>query len=141
VLARAVMHGIVSMGHFTDDAVREPAARALVARVHSAPDPAAESTTGDHFYCRLRLTTASGEVFEHLQDRPIGRDRNHPLPAGALEAKFRDCAQLALAAPAIETLLRDCLALESLPDVAQVLDVIAAGVELPAAQTRSRAYA
>ena len=45
------------------------------------------------FLCRLRITTAAGETFEHFVDRPVGRDRDHPLPPGALEAKFRDCAQ------------------------------------------------
>ena len=141
VLARALMHGIVSMDHFSDDAVRDPATRALMARVTSAPDPEAKRETTDHFYCRLKLTKADGEAVEHFQDRPIGRDKDHPLPAGALEAKFRDCAQVVLDAQATETLLQQCLALETLPDVSIVLDVIAAGVKPPAAAARSRAYA
>ena len=141
VLARALMHGIVSIAHFSDDAVRDPATRALMTRVHSAPDPDATMETSDHFYCRLKLATASGEVVEHFQDRPIGRDRDHPLPAGALEAKFRDCAHTVLDTQAVETLLQLCLALETVQDVSGVLDVIAAGLKAPALATRSRAYA
>ena len=140
VLARALMHGIVSMAHFSDEAVRDAATRALMTRVHSAPDPAAKTETNDHFYCRLRITTTAGETFEHFVDRPVGRDRDHPLPAGALEAKFRDCAKIVLDAKAVETLLDQCLALEKVADVSGVLDVIA-GVTPPARAPRSRAYA
>ena len=141
MLARALAHGIVSMDHFSDEAVRDPATRALMTRVHSAPDPAAKSETNDHFYCRLKITTTAGETFEHFVDRPVGRDRDHPLPAGALEAKFRDCAKVVLDAKAVETVLDRCLALETVPDVSEVLDVIATGVKPPAVATRSRAYA
>jgi 2-methylcitrate dehydratase PrpD len=141
VLARALMHGIVSMEHFSDAAVGDPVARAVASRVHAAADPAAESETGGHFFCRLKITTTSGEVLEHLQDRPIGRDKNHPLPPGALEAKFRDCAQRVLEPGAIETVVRQCAALETLPDVSAVPEVIAAGVKAPTVETRSRAYA
>ena len=141
VLARALMHGIVSMEHFSDAAVRDPATRALMTRVHSAPDPAAKSETNDHFYCRLKITTTAGETFEHFVDRPIGRDRDHPLPPGALEAKFRDCAKTVLDAEAVETVLARCNVLETLPDVADILNVIATGVKPPAVATRGRAYA
>jgi 2-methylcitrate dehydratase PrpD len=141
VLARALTHGIVSMEHFSDEAVRDPATRALMTRVQSAPDPAARSETNDHFYCRLKVTTTAGEIFEHVVDCPVGRDRDHPLPAGALEAKFRDCAKIVLDNGAVETALDRCLALETLPDVSEVLDVIATGVKAPAVSTRSRAYA
>jgi len=129
VLARALMHGIVSMEHFSDAAVRDPAARAMAARVYAAADPTAEGETGGHFFCRLRITTAGGETVEHLQNRPIGRDKDHPLPPGALEAKFRDCARLVLDAPAIESLVGLVGALETLPDVASVTDAIAGGVK------------
>ena len=89
----------------------------------------------------MKITTTAGETFEHYVDRPVGRDREHPLPAGALEAKFRDCAKTVLDAKAVETLLGRCLALETVADVSDVLNVIAAGVKPPALAPRSRAYA
>jgi 2-methylcitrate dehydratase PrpD len=141
VLARALMHGIVRMEHFSDEAVRDPATRALMARVQSVPDPAAKSETGDHFYCRLKVTTTTGETFEHFVDRPVGRDRDQPLPASALEAKFRDCAKIALDDEAVETVLDRCLALETVADASEVLDAIATGVKAPDVATRGRAYA
>lgn len=146
VLARALMHGVVSLAHFTDEAVRDPSARALMARVHAMPDPGASMQSTDHFHARLRVTTTSAATFEHFVDRPIGRDRDHPLPPGALEAKFRDCARTALDAESTETLVRLCGGLERLADVAEVLQVMAAGVTAAAAiepmdARRGRAYA
>jgi len=141
VLARALAHGIVSMEHFSDEAVRDPATRALMTRVHAAPDPAAKRETNDHFYCRLKITTTAGETFEHFVDRPVGRDRDHPLPPGALEAKFRDCAKTVLDGKAVETVLAQCRALETILDMSDVVTVIATGVIPPAIATRSRAYA
>ena len=110
VLARALMHGIVSMEHFCDAAVRDPATRALMARVHAAPDPAAKSETNDHFYCRLKITTAGGETFEHFAGPP-GRPRQRPSAAGRRAGSEipRLRADWCSTAPAVETLLRLCL--------------------------------
>src|SRR5436190_673090 len=68
VLARSLMHGIVSLEHFGDDTVRDSAVRALMAKVHSLPDPNATPDTDNHFYARVRVTTNGGEAFEHFVD-------------------------------------------------------------------------
>ena len=73
------------------------------------------------------MTTVRGEVFEHAIDGPLGCDRNHPPPPGALEAKFRDCAETVLDPESAEALVGYCTELDSIPDVGDVLDVIAAG--------------
>jgi 2-methylcitrate dehydratase PrpD len=120
------MHGVVSLSHFSDAAVREPAVRALMTKVHASPDPNA-SEASDHFYARVRVTTKKGEAFERFVERPLGRDRAHPLPAGALEGKFRDCARLALDADSTERLVNLCAELDSVSEMADVIDRIAAG--------------
>jgi 2-methylcitrate dehydratase PrpD len=145
VLARALMHGSVRLDHFTDGAVRDPLARAVMARVRAAPDPAAAMATDDHFHARLRIVTASGQKFEHVVDRALGRDGDHPLPHGMIQAKFRDCAR-ALDAGSIQALVGLCDELESLADVADVLNVIAAAATAqpavaPLHDRRGRAYA
>src|SRR5215470_2877951 len=96
VLARALMHGIVSLEHFSDEAVREDRARAVAAKVDAQPEAIQTRGDDEHFYARVRVTTTAGEAFEHFIDAPHGRDRAHPLPPRTLEAKFRDCAQRAL---------------------------------------------
>ena len=139
VLARALMHGIVSLDHFTDVAVRDPDTRALTAKVQAAPDPDAAQRGDEQFYARLRVTTAAGRTFEHFVDAPLGRDRAHALPAGALEAKFRDCARMVLDANATEDLLRLCCDLEDVSDVADVVGIVERGAARPA--SARRAYA
>ena len=130
VLARALMHGLLRLEDFSDAAVRDGAARVLMAKVHAAPDPDASAETDDHFYARVRVTTVTGTAFEHFVDRPLGRDRDHPLPAGTLVAKFRDCASTVLDADSAEALARLIADLDNVADVADVLQVLAAGVRL-----------
>jgi 2-methylcitrate dehydratase PrpD len=121
VLARALMHGIVSLEHFSDDAVRDGAARALTAKVNAQPDANLGGVAADHFYARVRVTTTSGEAFEHFVEAALGRDHDHPLPAGTLEAKFRDCARRALDPQATEAVLQLCTTLDELADAGDVL--------------------
>jgi 2-methylcitrate dehydratase PrpD len=121
VLARALMHGIVSLEHFSDEAVCEDAARAVAAKVDAQPEVIATRGDNEHFYARVRVTTTAGEAFEHFVDAPHGRDRAHPLPERTLEAKFRDCAQRALDPITAESLVRLCGSLEVLADAGDVL--------------------
>jgi hypothetical protein len=53
-------------------------------------------------------------------DRPLGRDRNHPLPPGALEAKFDGCANLVLHSHATQAIADTVLKLETLGDIREV---------------------
>jgi 2-methylcitrate dehydratase PrpD len=146
VLARALMHGLLRLEDFSDAAVRDVSARALMAKVHATPDPDASAETDDHFFARVRVTTVSGATFEHYVDRPLGRDRGHPLPPSTLVAKFRDCASAVLDADSAEALVRLIADLDNVADVADVLQVMADGVTArPAIQPldlrRGRAYA
>src|SRR5262249_31443497 len=125
VLARALMHGIVSLEHFSDAAVRDDAARTLMAKVNAQADAGLGRSAEDHFYARLRVTTASGETHEHFVDRPLGRDHDHALPEGTLEAKFRDCARRALDQASTEEVLRLISTLDELADVGDVLAAMA----------------
>ena len=76
--------------------------------------------------------TAAGQTFEHFVDAPLGRDREHPLPAGALEGKFRDCAGMVLDADSAETLLQLCGDLDSVANVADVVEIVERGAAGPA---------
>ena len=143
VLARALAEGIVSFDHFSDDAVFDPAIRELLGRVRAAPDPDATMETTDHFYARVRVTLRSGEQVETFVDRPVGRDREHPLPSGALEAKFRDCAGQVLTDVAAARLLERLLALDTAGPIALLSNIIAEGMKpgAPAERASRRAIA
>ncbi|WEX10654.1 MmgE/PrpD family protein [Chelativorans sp. AA-79] len=92
VLARALRNGLVGVDDFSDEAVRDPEIRSIMSRIEAAPHPQAVMESTEHFFAELRVTTTSGEVLTAHVDRPLGRDRDHPLPPGTLERKFADCA-------------------------------------------------
>lgn len=140
VLARALAQGEVGIRDFSDAAVRDPQIRQVMSLVHAAPHPEARMDTDEHFFALVRVTTQAGEVFEHFVDRPMGRDRAHPLPEGALEAKFLDCAQEVQDAASARALLAVFLDLESVEDVRGVAALMKAGV-LPDAAPPARASA
>ena len=125
VLARALCEGIVSLDVFGDDDVRDKATRVVMAKVRSSADPDAIMETVEHFYARVRVTTKAGAVHEAFVDRPLGRDRDHPLPAGTLEAKFIDCASQALVRPAAEMLLAALLQLETAASITELSAMMA----------------
>lgn len=124
VLARALLQGVVGIGDFTDSAVREPKIREIMSRIHAAPHPQARMDTDEHFFALVRVTTTAGEVFEQFIDRPLGRDRAHPLPEGALESKFRDCACQVLERPSVEGLLDAIRSLETVKDIRALADLL-----------------
>jgi 2-methylcitrate dehydratase PrpD len=128
VLARALAQGVVGIGDFTDAAIQDLAIRQIMTRIHAAPHPDARMDTDEHFFALVRVTTVSGEVFERFVDRPLGRDRAHPLPEGALEAKFRDCARQVQDAPSTEAILGSVLALESVDDISKISQIMVAGL-------------
>ena len=128
VLARAALEGVVSLDHFSDAAVKDPTVRSFMDKIEAAPHPDAIMDTTEHFFADVRVTTIDGRVFDAHVDRPLGRDRAHPLPAGALERKFRDCASLALMPDAVSDLEAAILTLETRPSIADIGALMRDGV-------------
>ncbi len=123
VLARALMHGIVSLEHFSDAAVRD-AGGARADGQGECARPIRQSRRSDTTIISMRgcgSRPRRARRIEHFVDRPLGRDRDHPLPAGTLEAKFRDCARRALDEASTEEVLRLCSTLDELADAGDVL--------------------
>jgi len=113
VLARAILQGIVSLDDFDDAAVHDPEVRRLMRRITAEPHPEARMDNPDHFYAEVTVTLVDGRRLHQRVERPVGRDRDHPLPPGALESKFRDCAQRAIPEAQAEDLLAALLSLEN----------------------------
>lgn len=128
VLARAALEGSVRIDHFTDAAVHDPVVRDFMTRIEAAPHPDAVMETTQHFYADIRVTTRDGRVFDSHVDMPLGRDAAHPLPPGALETKFFDCARLVLAEPAAQAIARSVLAIEDVPDLREIGAVMREGL-------------
>ena len=120
VLALALRNGRVGIGDFDDEAVRDPGIRAIMSRIEAAPHPEARMDDDEHFFALVRVTTTTGESHERYVDRPMGRDRAHPLPDGALETKFLDCAGQVLTPASAQAALASLLAIETVGDVGDI---------------------
>jgi 2-methylcitrate dehydratase PrpD len=120
VLARAALEGAVRLDHFSDAAVHDPDVRAFMRRIEAQPHPDAIMETDEHFFAEVRVTTTGGAIFDAFVDRALGRDRQHPLPPGAIETKFRDCANLVLHTHVTEVMAETVLKLETLDDVREI---------------------
>lgn len=120
VLARALVHGLVSLEHFAESAIFDPSIRDVMARITAAPHPDARMDTTEHFFAEVTVTLRDGRTLSKWVDRPVGRDRDHPLPDGALVAKFQDCAARAVDHTQVAQLV---LALENLENVDTISDL------------------
>jgi len=125
VIARALMHGIVSLDHFTDVAVQDLAVRELMDRIEAEPHPKSVWESSEHFFAEVTVTTRSGEILKAYIDRPLGRDRKHPLPEGTLENKFKDCASQVITIGSADLLADRLLQLEG-EDIHELSELIAA---------------
>jgi 2-methylcitrate dehydratase PrpD len=126
-LARALLHGRISLDHFEGDAWRDPGVQALLARIHAAPHPEMSMASTDHFGGEVRVQMRDGRQVTAKVDRPLGRGPEKPLPRSRLEAKFRDCAERALEPAAARRALQMIDRFDELTDVADLVKVLANG--------------
>lgn len=114
-LAAALVDGQVGLASFTDEAVRRPAVRELMAKVE-----AKEGAEADAFpiggYAEVRIVLQDRTEHVLRVDIPRG-DPSRPLSWEELVEKFRDCAGVVLTGEAVERAVRIVERLEDLPDV------------------------
>jgi len=125
-LARALLHGRIMLEHFEGEAFRDPAARALMARVHAAPHPEMGDASDEHLGAEVRVTFEDGSTIAQRVGAALGRGRDNPLPEEALLGKFADCAGRALPVAQVERLQRLLLQLDEAPSLRAVTAAIAA---------------
>src|SRR5437762_1818639 len=63
-LARALLGGRIVLEDFEGEAFRDPAARALMARVHAAPHPEMGDASDEHLGAEVRITFEGGRSRE-----------------------------------------------------------------------------
>ena len=125
-LARALLHGRIMLEHFEGAAFRDPAAQALMRRVHAAPHPETGSASEEHLGAEVRITFEDGRTIAQRVGAALGRGPDNPLPEDALAAKFADCAARALPPAQVEKLQRLLLQLDEVPSLRAVTAAIAA---------------
>ena len=99
-VARALLCGRVSLTHFDETALREPALQSVLARVHAAPHRDGQFEPGQGFAAEVKVTLKDGRALSSRVIRPLGRTSANPIPPEQLKAKFEDCAASVL--PAVQ---------------------------------------
>jgi len=121
-LAAALIDGGVSLASFTDEAVRRPAARELMAKVRiSEGAESGEFPIGG--YAEVRVALRDGTGYGMRVDVPHG-DPSRPLSWDELAAKFRDCAGAALPAGDVDAALRLIERLDGLDNVSRLTEAL-----------------
>jgi len=128
VLALALSKGHVSVQDFTDEKVRCPDIRHIMARIRCEADPDASMRTSEHFYADVEITDTDGRVYSQHVDRPLGRDRQHPLPPGTLETKFVDCSNQILKPEHTEALMTRLAGLETETSIRELSSIMESGL-------------
>lgn len=121
-LAAALVDGRVGLASFTDEAVRRPAVRELMAKVE-----AKEGSEAGAFpiggYAEVRIVLQDRTEHSLRVDIPRG-DPSRPLSWEELVEKFRDCAGVVLAGEAVERAVRIVERLDALPDVRSLTEAL-----------------
>ncbi len=129
-LARAALQGQIRLEDFEGNAYDDPTVRALMTRIHAAPHPDAGTANEQALGAEVRVTFDTGEVIAKKVGAALGRGPDNPLPAGALAAKFVNCAGRALPPASVARLQQMLETLEMAPSVKAIVAAIAAPSKL-----------
>jgi 2-methylcitrate dehydratase PrpD len=115
--AVGLVRGRAGLREYTDEAVGDPAVKAVRERTtREADDP---TVTEDGVHVELELT--DGRVLEKRLTASLG-NLERPLTDEQLDAKFRDQATLVLDDAAAERALALCRRVDELGDVSELVD-------------------
>jgi 2-methylcitrate dehydratase PrpD len=111
VVATALVHGSVRLAAFEPVRLRDPATRALMARIEAAVDPELDAAFPGQRAARVTLSTRDGHRETFLQPTRKG-DPDAPLSDAELEDKFHELAGAVLGAAGARELLARLWALD-----------------------------
>jgi 2-methylcitrate dehydratase PrpD len=116
-LARALLHGAVSIDHFAGDAWQDAAVQALLPRVQAAVYTEAQFPPENHYGAEVRVTLHDGRAVTARVDQAHGRTSDNPLSPEMMKVKFLDCAARVLPPHRSEQLYHVIQQFEQLADV------------------------
>jgi 2-methylcitrate dehydratase PrpD len=125
-LARSLLERQVVLGHFTDDAVRDPRVGEIIGKIKVTPHPEMDWQSTDHFGAEVNVELRSRQTIKCFQERAIGRGPEIPLPQSLLRAKFLDCWSQVFPRTAGENLMEKIDALETLTDTRTLFESFSA---------------
>jgi len=135
-LARALIHGFVSIDHFEGDAWKDAAANALLKKVKADIYSDAQLQPDNQNGAEVRVTLKDGRVVTTKVKQAYGRDANTPLTPDMLKTKFFDCSARVLPHDRIERLYA---VIQSFEDVGNVNEMTALIDTAKLSQARVRA--
>src|SRR5579863_56285 len=91
-LARALLHRSVLLEHFEGQEFLDSRCRDIMQRVKAAPYSNEQFPPESAYGAELKLTLCDGKTHSAKLEESLGASKRHPLPTGALEKKFEDCA-------------------------------------------------
>jgi 2-methylcitrate dehydratase PrpD len=125
-LMSAIVRGRrAGMREFTDEAVASDAARRMMARVRGVFDAKIEAQGYDKIRSVVEVDLVDGRTLVEPSDDRYRGGPERPFTREELHAKFADCAQLVLSEPQVRQALSAIEAVETLPDVRQLVRALA----------------
>lgn len=123
-VAAALLHGELGFRQFSDEALEDPALRALMQKMsvriaHDLPD-------NGEFPAEVRIQASDGEWLVERREVPPGGS-TRPLGAAEIEAKFRSCSELVLDRAAADRVLQAVNRFEVLDDLAPLCELLEGG--------------
>ena len=113
-VARALMHGKVSLEHFEGDAWANPQAQALLDIMETGPHP----TMGDFpWSTEVIVETVEGRQLAEKIEYLMMRGRENPMSQSEMWVKFEDCASRVLPTEQIAPLFERLGTFETLPSL------------------------
>jgi 2-methylcitrate dehydratase PrpD len=121
-VASGLLRGRLGLQELLPAAFTEPAALALMDRVHVQVDP--DSTFPLHYSGELRVTLKNGEVLRHRE--PVNRGHaERPLSNAEIQRKYADNAALHFASGHAQQVQQQLLSLPQLADVSALETLLA----------------
>lgn len=139
VVARALLDGAVRLGHFEGEAHLDPAVREIMGKIVTRPHPDMADDSADQFGAEVRVTLKDGRVLARRVDGLVGRGGDNPMSTEELWEKFYDCARRALSKQDILPLFDRLETLETIPDVGELVRMLARRTAPGAARPRPAA--
>jgi len=94
-LAIAILRRKVGVAEFTDEVVRNPDVQAMMKRCHHVVDPEIDARGFQHMETKVTIRLRDGRVYEKTEIAATGHP-DKPMSKEQLEAKFFECADLAI---------------------------------------------
>ena len=120
-----VLRRRAGVAEFTDDVVRSPEVRAMMARVHPYHSPEVEAMGTERMRSVLDVRLTDGRTL-HCEASTSRGTPERPMSWAEIEGKFRDCADGVLPDAQVASALGLITRVEELPDVGALVSAVTA---------------